>query len=353
MPTSRHHTIKDVARAARVSTATVSRVLNGSGKVRSSTAERVSAALDQLGYVPNAWAQAMASTDHNRLLGFVVPDIMNPFFAAIYVGINEYARRHGFVVWMVDTSDDPVLELEALDTLQRYRAQGIILTPTDPSANLAIVQRMQSPVCLVDRRLSEDQWDLVLVDNLMGARQATQLLIDVGHRDLAIIAGPQSSTPGHERLRGFMEAVNTSGIELPSEYIQIGNFRQDSGFALGHALLSLPHPPSAIFSCNNLMTMGLLQAVHATPGAVLGETVAVVGFDDIPISNLTDPPLTVVSRPMKEMGEQAARLLLARVDERDRPQQTVVLSPQLIVQGSERIGRMLPPADRGDMAVAP
>ena len=336
----KHKTIKDVASLAKVSTATVSRVLNGTGAVHPKTGERVQQALDKLGYVPNGWAQAMAVANGINLIGMVVPDIQNPFFAAIYAGVSEQVRKHGMIIWMGDSADDDAQERTELYSLQRYRPRGIVLTPTHPEQNLKAIEKMDIPVCLVDRRLAVDEWDLVLIDNKHGARQAGKTLIEAGHRDIAIIAGPQDTTPGRERFEGFLEALEEEGLALPAAYVGAGDFREGSGYRIGRELLSLEHPPTAIFSCNNLMTMGLLQAIQATPGASLGETVSVIGFDDIPISTFTTPPLTVVSRPMKEMGIQAGRLILDRMDHPSRAKVTIMLMPHLVIRGSERLAAL-------------
>ncbi len=342
MSGQKHKTIRDVASLARVSTATVSRVLNGTGTVRPRTAERVQQALTQLGYVPNGWAQAMAVGNGINLMGMVVPDIQNPFFAAIYAGVSEEVRSHGMIIWMANSGDDPAQERTELYSLQRYRPHGIVLTPTHLTENLAVIEKIPTPVCLVDRRLAVDQWDLVLIDNKHGARQAAKTLIEAGHRDVAILAGPQDTTPGRERFEGFREVLQEEGLALPPAYVGLGDFRESSGYRIGRELLSLDHPPTAIFSCNNLMTMGLLQAIQATPGASLGESVSVIGFDDIPISTFTTPPLTVVSRPMKEMGIQAGRLILDRMDHPTRAKETIILMPHLVIRGSERLAAAKP-----------
>lgn len=336
----KHKTIKDVADMAEVSTATVSRVINGVGHVHPKTAARVQRALDQLGYVPNGWAQAMAATDGISLLGLVVPDIQNPFFAAIYAGVSEAVAKYGLTTWMGDSTDDSQQELKELYLLQRYRPRGIVLTPAHPTQNVAIIQKIPVPVCLVDRRLDVDDWDLVLIDNKHGASQATKTLLDAGHHDIAIIAGPQNTTPGKERLDGFLEVMDHAGIPVPPEYCGLGDFREESGYRLGRQLLSLERPPTAIFSCNNLMTTGLLQAIQATPDAVLGDTVSVIGFDDIPISTFTTPPLTVVSRPMKEMGVQAGQLIWDRMNDPSRRKTTIMLMPHLVIRGSETLRSM-------------
>lgn len=333
----RHKTIKDVADLAGVSTATVSRVINGVGHVHPKTEARVRQVLDQLGYVPNGWAQAMAATGGISLLGLVVPDIQNPFFAAIYAGVSEAVAANGLTTWMGDSTDDAQQELKELYLLQRYRPRGIVLTPAHPTQNLKVIQRIPVPVCLVDRRLAVDEWDLVLIDNKQGARQATKTLIEAGHHHIAIIAGPPNTTPGQERLEGFLEVMAHEGLLVPPEYCVTGDFREGSGYRLGRQLLSLDRPPTAIFSCNNLMTAGLLQAIQTAPDAVLGETISVIGFDDIPISTFTTPPLTVVSRPTKEMGIQAGQLIWDRINDPTRRKTTVMLMPHLVIRGSETL----------------
>ncbi|HBQ94833.1 MAG TPA: LacI family transcriptional regulator, partial [Sulfobacillus sp.] len=147
MPPNRPRTIKDVAAWAQVSTATVSRVINHAGNVRPHTADRVANALEALGYVPNAWARAMA-TDGSDLVGLIVPDILNPFFAAIYSGLNETAKSRGLAVWMVDSGDNSEQERQMLHMLGGYRARGIAITPAHPEANLRAIERIGVPICL-------------------------------------------------------------------------------------------------------------------------------------------------------------------------------------------------------------
>ncbi len=336
MVESRQKTMQDVADLAQVSTATVSRVINRSGHVSPATEARVQAALKHLGYIPNAWAQAMA-TDGPLLIGLIVPNMLDPFFSAIYAGMNSVIRKTGIGVWVMDSANDSNQEQMAIHMLQRYRAKGIVIAPTQTHMDFAQIEVFSTPICVVDRRPDHNHWDLVVIDNLNGARRATQLLIDAGHTQIAIITGPQTTTPGVERYYGFMEAMTQAQLPVVPDYVKFGDFHQNSGYHLGKDLLTLPCPPTAIFSCNNLMTMGLLQAIHATQGAELGQTVAVIGFDDIPISTLITPSLTVVSQPVEEMGKQAAKLLLSRIATPTKKQETIVLPPELIVRGSETL----------------
>jgi LacI family transcriptional regulator len=336
MPKSHQWTMKDVAELAGVSIATVSRVLNHPDQVNRKTIERVKTALDSVSYSPNGWAQATARTGP-PLVGLVLPDILNPFFAAVYVGMNEVLRAKGITLWMADSQNRVDYEREALETLQRYRAQGIVLIPTHSSANLDTVHKMDAAVCVVDRKLQDNAWDLVVIDNLLGGREATQLLIDAGHERIAIITGPEGSTSAHDRYRGYLTAMEQNGLTVPQDYVKVGDFKQFSGFTLGQALLQLPNRPTAIFSCNNLMTMGLLEAIRASNGLGLGSEVAVVGFDEIPIATLVQPPLTVIASPVKELGVQAVRLILERLENPSKGRETVLLPPQLLIRGSERL----------------
>lgn len=329
-------TIKDVARRAEVSTATVSRVINQSGPVMPATRERILQAIRELNYVPDAFARGTA-TQRSRTIGMLVPDIRNPFFAEIYLGASEAAARRDYIVWLADSNESTSVESEMLLKLRHFRADGILVTPVDASANLKEWASSTIPLCFVDREAQPEQWDFVGIDNFQGAFNATRLLLQEGHTQIAIIAGPQTSTSGRERLAGFKSALDKVGQTVPAEWIQIGDFHEQSGYELGRRLLSLNPPrPTAVLSCNNLMTLGLLQAIHDTPSAHLGKTIAVIGFDDLPLATVVNPPLTVVVRPMRELGEKAANLLIERIEHPERPLSRIILGAHLIIRGSQR-----------------
>lgn len=330
-------TIKDVAKRAGVSVATVSRVVNRLGGVKADTEKRILRAMEELRYVPNALARSVAS-QKTRLISMIIPDIRNPFFAAVYTGASQIARSHTYMIMLGDSGGDVKLEEELLRTSLEHRASGIILTPVHEKPAWLGRIPLDLPVCLVDRNLTDFECDKVLIDNQSGAYDATRLLLQNGHTRIGIISGPLDSTPGKQRFDGYVRCLQDIGLPLEKELVRFGDFREASGYRFGMELLQMEHPPTAILSCNNLMTMGMLEAVNAS-GLQIGKDIAIVGFDDIPIATLMNPKLTVVSRPMQEMGELAAKLLLERIETPDKPFREIVMRPHLIVRGSETMVR--------------
>lgn len=328
-------TIRDVAKLAGVSVATVSRVINKLGGVRPGTEERIENAMEELQYIPNVLARSVAS-QKTRLIGMIVPDVENPFFAAVYSGADKVVREYAYTTLLGGSNDTYEREEELLQTMLEHQASGILLTPAYTRTKWIERIGNRVPICLIDRDVEGIDCDRVLIDNRRGTYEATKLFVQKGHRQLSIITGPLESTPGRQRFEGFKQCLNDFGIELNQDYIQIGDFREGSGYQLGKQLLDLPNPPTAIISCNNLMTIGLLEMIH-TSSFQIGVDLGVIGFDDLPIATLMHPNLTVVSRPMREMGECAANMLMQRIQNPTQSKRTVIMSPHLIVRGSESI----------------
>jgi LacI family transcriptional regulator len=328
-------TIRDVAQLAGVSVATVSRVINKMGGVRPDTERRIENAMEELQYIPNVLARSVAS-QKTKLIGMIVPDIENPFFAAVYSGADKVVREYGYTTLLGGSNDTLEREEGLLQTMMEHQASGILLTAA--FSRTKWIDRIGSrvPICLVDRDIDGIDCDRVLIDNRRGAYDATKLFIQKGHQKLAIITGPLESTPGKERFKGFKKCLEDYGIKINPDYIQIGDFREGSGYQLGKQLLELSDPPTAILSCNNLMTIGLLEKIR-TSSFKLGVDLGLIGFDDLPIATLMHPNLTVVSRPMNEMGECAANMLIQRIQNPAHSKRTVIMSPHLIVRGSESI----------------
>ncbi|EPZ43129.1 LacI family DNA-binding transcriptional regulator [Alicyclobacillus acidoterrestris] len=326
-------TIKDVAKRAGVSIATVSRVVNRLDGVKPDTERKILQAMEELRYVPNVLARSVASQKTN-LISMIIPDINNPFFPKVYTGASQVTRSHAYTIMLGDSGGDVELEEALLRTTLEHRASGIILTPAQEVSPWLTMIPLEVPVCLVDRQLADFECDKVLIDNQSGAYDATKLLLDNGHIKIGIISGPLDSTPGKQRFDGYAKCLQESGISLDPSLIKIGDFREESGYLLGIELLQMDQPPTAILSCNNLMTMGMIEAIN-TSGLRIGEDIAVVGFDDIPIATVMNPKLTVVSRPMQEMGEWAAKLLLERIEKPEKAFREIVMRPHMIIRGSE------------------
>lgn len=323
--------LKDVAARAGVSSATVSRVINESVPVSPATRERILSAIRELNYVPDALARGTARR-RSQVLGMIVPNITNPYFAELYRAAAEAAFRHHYIVWVLDTNESVEREAAALNTFQRFRVDAILITPVDARANRERYGALPMPLCFVDREVTDSEWDFVGVDNVGGAKMATRLLMESGHRRIATITGPQSSTSGVDRLRGYRAALEESGLSVPPDYVQIGNFHEASGYAAGLRLLALPNQPTAVMVANSLMALGLLQALHQKGGEL-----AIIAFDDFPLAALATPPITVVALPSAKLGSSAVTRVLHRLKSPDARRRRLIVAPKLVVRGSEQL----------------
>lgn len=337
-------TISDVAGRAGVSTATVSRFLKGQN-VRNGKA--IARAVTELDYQPSAIARSLKS-GRTRSIGVVVPDITNPYFAAVVMGIESASQQGDYNVLLCNTQESPDREHRVLSGLAG-RIDGLVLAPaTEQAENPMDLRRLGVPIVFLDRELQEDDgFDSVLVDNAGGGRQAAEHLLELGHERIGVISGPLDTTPGRGRHEGFMHTLERAAVELPDAYIRIGDFRRESGYQATLGLIALPEPPTAIFAANNMMSIGSLRALHELRVRLPGE-LSFVGFDDIELGDLLAPPITTISRPMMEQGVLAMRLLLNRLeDEADVPLRKIVLETRLSVRGSSGP----PPFRSADVAV--
>ncbi|MFF5206211.1 LacI family DNA-binding transcriptional regulator [Streptosporangium sp. NPDC000396] len=325
-------TIHDVAARAGVSPATVSRFLRGQ-RVRSF--EAIQAAVDELGYWPSAAAQSLKS-GRTHTIGVVVPDITNPYFAAVVKGMESVTREESYRILLANSDESSEREDDLLADMVR-RVDGIVLAPaTEQDETPLHVRDADVPLVFIDRDLTGgEHFDAVLVNNREGGRQAAEHLLGLGHTRVAAISGNQDTTPGRLRREGFLNGLAAADVEIPAEYDLVGDFREESGYQLTLSLLSLPEPPTAIFTANNLMTLGALKALHDMRIDVPGY-MSLIGFDDLDTGPLLRPPLTVIDRPMAEQGVLAMRLLLRRLDPGygDDDPRRIVLDTKLIERAS-------------------
>jgi LacI family transcriptional regulator len=322
--------IRDVAKRAGVSPASVSRHMSG-GKVGG--AERIDAAIKDLNYRPNQLARGLRSGRHS-CVGVIVPDITNPLFAELVDGIESVFAADNIRVLLANSKEDPVREAALVADLAS-RTDGLILIPpveTDPVLDqLALVG---VPVVFVDRVLSTGpDVDFVVVDNRHGAQLAAEHLISLGHIEVAVISGPLSSFPGRERHEAFLQALSDFGQPARPEHVRLSDFRVEGGYKSMTSLLDEPVPPTAVFCANNLMTIGALRMLRDR-GVAIPDEMSVVGFDDLDLSELLNPPLTVIDRATFALGSSAAELLRARLATPDREQQHLTLPVRLVVRGS-------------------
>jgi DNA-binding LacI/PurR family transcriptional regulator len=327
--------LQDVARRAKVSIATVSRVLNKSGKVVPSTRAIVEGALRELRYRPSRVARRLRMKDGRaHLVGLIIPDIQNPFYAEIARGVEDAASASDYALLLCNSDENPEKERFYIDVMRDESVDGIVLPPFDETDS-AVIDAIKSgiPVVCVDRSLSKLSTDLVEVDNRRGAFDAVMHLLDKGHRRIGLIEGRTHVSTNRERRRGYADALEERGVAFRKDLVRTGDFKQESGRMLAQELLALRRPPTALFVLNNLMTVGALAALHQRRLSVPRD-VAIVGFDDLPWAEALNPPLTVVRQPAYSVGRQAMELLLQRIVEPDRPPITVRLMPELIVRQS-------------------
>ncbi|MFJ6904525.1 LacI family DNA-binding transcriptional regulator [Streptomyces griseoluteus] len=326
-------TIHDVAARAGVSTATVSRHLRGR-RVRAAAA--IQEAIDALGYRPSVAAQSLKS-GRTHTIGVVVPDITNPYFAALVKGMESASRDHGYRLLLANSDESGEREDDVLTDMIR-QVDGVILAPaTEQDETPLHVRDAGVPLVFVDRDLAGgEHFDAVLVNNHEGGRQAASHLLALGHTRIAAISGQQETTPGRHRREGFAAALAEGGVQLLPEFDLIGDFREESGYQLTLRMLSSAEPPTAVFTANNLMTLGALKALHDMR-VVVPDQVSVIGFDDLDTGPLLNPPLTVIDRPMVEQGVLAMRLLLQRLgrdDDRTGGARRITLDTKLVQRGS-------------------
>ncbi|RZU76027.1 LacI family transcriptional regulator [Micromonospora kangleipakensis] len=324
-------TIADVARRAGVSAATVSRFLTGHS-VRA--ADLIRAAIEDLDYRPSPLARSLRS-GRTRSIAVIVPDVTNPFFAAVVKGAETVARQDNYNLFLYNTDEDVEREVAVLADLVG-RVDGAILAPTVESDEAPLrAHQAGLPVVFLDREIDgSPMFDAVLVDNAGGSRRAAEHLLDLGHRRIAIVNGTPHSTPGRQRCESFLETLKSRGVEPPGPYQERGDFREEGGYQAVMRLLALEYPPTAMYVTNNLMTAGALRALHDI-GIRVPDQLSIVGFDDLQLAALLLPPLTVVDRPMEEQGALAMRLLLRRLhDNQDSVPRRIVLETKLLVRGS-------------------
>ncbi len=301
-------TIRDVARAASVSVATVSRVLNGKEPVREETRSRIRAVVEKLHYSPHAAARSLI-TRRTNTLGVLLPDVYGEFFSEVIRGIDSCARTGGYHL-LVSGSHSDGTEIEAVLRAARGRVDGwIVMTP---ELDTRVIERYLPdglPAVVLNGIANGDPFDSIRVDNYGGAFAMVSHLISLGHRRIAHLAGPVGNRDAAERLRGYRDSMRTISSR-PSRALELaGDFREETGLAAGKRLIAGKNPPTAVFAANDAMAIGLMAALQE--GRVrVPEDIAVAGFDDIPIARFATPPLSTVRVPIAELGAQAARLLL-------------------------------------------
>jgi LacI family transcriptional regulator len=330
-------TIVEVAKRAGVSVGTVSNVIRGNPRVGREFRERVEAAIRELDYHPNEIARSL-KVNQTYMLGMVLPDITNPFFPEIIRGAEDQALQRRYLLVTANTDEHIERERSVVSAFRSRRVDGLLLAtaPGKDSSHIRRVMDAGIPVVCLDRVPVGVKVDTVLLDNVRGGEECVRHLVRSGYRNIAIITGPLELQSARERLRGYENALHEAGIKISKELILEGDFREESGHRLGKELLLRRVRPSAIFVCNGVMTLGVLQAFEEL-GVRYPEDVGLATFDDLAGDRSFYPRLTVVAQPGYEMGARAATLLMDRIEGKfnGRPE-TIRMGPTLIVRESTR-----------------
>ncbi len=328
----KHVSIKDIARAARVSHPTVSRALRHSPLVNPDTAERIRQVANVMGYWPNAVARGLV-TRKTRTIGVVVTTIADPFIGEIVSGIEEMADGHGYSVILANSNADPAREVRVVQSFQERRVDGILVAASRVGALYArLLGQLKIPIVLINNQHPDEFIHSVVIDNVAASLQAVEHLIGLGHRRIAYLGdqfGFQSDT---ERFAGYRQALALADYPFLPELIVHGDGRPEGARLAVEKLLVLPVPPTALFCYNDMSAIGALRGIRAH-GLCVPRDISIVGFDDLVLASYVDPPLTTVRQPKRQMGLTAMEILLRLLS--DAPQENIVrMKGELVVRQS-------------------
>jgi DNA-binding LacI/PurR family transcriptional regulator len=325
--------IGKIAKRARVSTATVSRTINGSDKVTPETAERVWKVVRSLGYQPNSYARALVS-GKSRMLGLIISDIVNPFFPELVRSFEEIAAQNGYEVIVANTGYDPERMARSVSRMLERQAEGVAVITSEMGENLvAQIAERRIPIVFLDTARVGARVSKINVDYSQGIREAVEHIVGLGHKRIAFISGPTELRSSETRRNAFLKCLHQYRVLPEKNFIQIGNHRIDGGETAMERLLALPHRPTAVLTSNDLTAMGVLRAIYKAKLHV-PEDISVVGFDDIEFSEFTQPALTTVRLSRKEVAEQAFNALSTLILGKSEKGRQYEIETHLVVRDS-------------------
>lgn len=308
-------TIKEIAEKAQVSIATVSMVLNKKDKkISQATREKILFIAEKYNYTPNTMARSLI-TKQTRTIGLIIPDIVNPFFPEIARGVEDKASELGYSVIYCNTDDKIKREDKYINVLTEKMVDGIIFAhSSDRQMGFDSLDRCKVPILLIDRDYeNKNVIGRVVVDNKKGAYMATSYLLDRGYKKIAYIAGSITTTTAIGRLEGYNQALTERKLVIDNRYIKVGEYKMQWGMQAAEQLLCEKEPADAIFCGNDLIAIGAIKKLKEY-GLRVPEDIGIVGFDDIYLASLVEPPLTTIKQPNYEMGFKAAELLIKNLE---------------------------------------
>jgi LacI family transcriptional regulator len=327
-------TLRDVARLAGVSTATVSATLSGAAFVSEALQARVRQAVDRLGYSPHGIARSLKSGS-SRIIGLVIPDITNPFFTNLVHCVERLTRQDGYAMLLCDTGFDVQRERDMLALMRTQRVDGIVLCPAGDGEDYASAFAIGrgTPMVLVDSAPPEASVDSVVIDNYAAAFAATSHLVELGHRHIAAVTGPEHGLSSAERTRGFLAALAAHGLTCGPGDIVHADFREEGAYEAAGSLIARERRATALFVANNQMLVGVMRRLHDA-GLSVPKDISVAAIDDFPWASAFRPALTTMRQPVEELAKQAVERLQARMAGDLSQARRIELAASLVIRDS-------------------
>lgn len=303
---------REIAKLAGVSSATISRVINDDPSVSEETRKHVQEIIEKYSYVTNVNARNLRMS-RSKTIGFLISNFSNPFFVSIYQGMEKVCSEKGYNIIIGITNEKMEQQKKAIDLFLSYQVSGIIGSFVDlDEPSLKKLRGMKRNVILLDRQIRGIDADTIEIDNEGGAVQQVNYLADLGHRRIAVIHGKKDS-PGTSRLDGYYQGMKQKNISIPPEYVICGNYNERDAYYAAVQLLQLPDPPTAIIAHNNLMCIGAYKAIRDL-GKKIPTDISLIGFDNFDFANYLEPGITLIDRPVDQMGEMAAKMIFERLE---------------------------------------
>ena len=333
-------TIKDIAKAVGVSHSTVSRALNKSSLVNERTLARIRQMAGEMGYRPNVIAQGLKRKG-TKTIALVVPDIANPYFITVAIGVQEKMRAFGYHMILANTNRNLETESEEIKLLCHRMIDGLVICPLSEASVpcLGYLREHEVPFVIVSRDVKGIATPVVLPDDFYGAYLATAHLADLGHTRIAHIAGPEKASVTVDRIAGYKAALSERGLSTDGQLVTMGPLDMSGGYEGARTFLERDDPPTAIFAANDLIAIGVLGYARER-GIRIPEDIALVGFDDIEVARYLEVPLTTVAQPAREIGNRAGELLYEALHSpSETPFHRVIMRPTLVIRESSGAAR--------------